>query len=516
VCDPDSTGQLTVVLGGGTGIAHTDGTLTMCGGDGQGPTLTQADTAATQPRLTFTSSTGSWTAPQRANADQNGPSEKAEVVYCAPLPSGCPPTPTLTYTIDSTGVGAIDSLAVQLKSQEFPATFTGRRAFKVEITPPAGETCTVDSFSARGRVADGMGLSYDVSACAGAATPGATLRLSFGSVPDLTGSWEANISDIRLVANEQVVTATDATSVSRWVDPDAVLDGGGGFSSAENCGTLDIPICDRGTAGSRADAELVLDFTEAPSPPDAALNRLLVAVDAKARNDVVAYNTLVAPDAQPRTAVLLDWGDGTGVTQCATWGTYSHSRRTQFLDISECAEGRSAAELVGLRVRLVVSPEEKAFNPTLVDRGVQIPEFDWIRLAYTTEAVDARPDISVRIDEAYGTLFRVHGDTRLPSADLDVTWAGRAGSRPLFDGGLVISSIGSLGAPTAEVGVVCCGPEYPSIVLTADIEADEPPRGRASIRLEDADGLVEAVITDWQLCDSGGCEADVVSPGPSP
>jgi hypothetical protein len=53
-------------------------------------------------------------------------------------------------------------------------------------------------------------------------------------------------------------------------------------------------------------------------------------------------------------------------------------------------------------------------------------------------------------------------------------------------------------------------------VLTADIEADEPPRGRASIRLEDADGLVEAVITDWQLCDSGGCEADVVSPGPSP
>ena len=526
VCDPDSTRQLTVVLGGGTGIAHTDGTLTMCGGDGQGPTLTQAEDAAIQPRLGYVSASplNLWSSPEKANADQNPkepgvPAPAATVTYCSTslipfCPSG---NRSLTYTIDSLGVGSIDTLAVQLRSREIPATLTGQRDIQIDITPAGGSTCSVVGTGTRGRVADGMGLHYDVSACAGAATPGATLQLGLASAPNPYSNWSATISDVRLVANEQVVEATGASSGSRWTDAGNVLEDDDALASAETCSVAGGPICDRTTAESRGDAELDVDFTGASDLPDVGLTRLLVAMDARPREDVVAYNTAVVPDQRPGTAVFLDWGDDEGMTKCTEVGTYSHSVRTQFLDLSDCVGGRSAADLAKLKVKLVFSPEEKAFlGSTLVDQGVQIPEFDWIRLNYTTEAVTARPDVSVEVDEADGRSFRVRGDTRLPSADLDVRWTGTAGSQPLFDGGLVISSVGSLGGGDAQVGVVCCGPEYPSIVLTAEIEADEPPRGRASIRLEGADGSVEAVITDWQLCDSSGCEAEVVSPGPSP
>ncbi len=287
-------------------------------------------------------------------------------------------------------------------------------------------------------------------------------------------------------------------------------------------------VCDR--SGGVSTAVLDLGFTGATviggdPHPRRHSDGLALALGCMVRNR--CWSLRPTRRGNPRTEVLLDWGDGSGPVSCIAPATYSRSIRTQLLDLSPCGAGRSAADLAQLEVSLRFSPESRTWLP------VQRRQFHRRLSVWNSRAtaglecwspwVRSKPDPTSRssLTKHAAPCSRVHGTSYLPTTDLDVRWAGvgSTSGRSLFNGSLVAGSLGSVGVPGAKVGVVCCGAFYPSLVLTADTAPGDPsslPRGAARIRLGEAGGTSQAVITDWQLCDGPGCEVQHVSPGPSP
>jgi hypothetical protein len=559
VCDPSATERLTVVLGGGTGLSHTNGALTICGGEGNDFALIQSELADTQPRLELIGSTGWWTNPEKATGAWEDP---AEVDWCRNSNSGGCSYPSLTYRIESSGVTNVEDLALEWKVQEHPPAIPVNRQVWVSIVGSSGSCDGLggpapgDVYEFRGLVADGMGLRAPLPNCdsrfaTGADLDGATMTVQFrtwSGVPangcglgDSDCRWWANIADLGLSVNTTEIPPTSASSSDgSWDSPGNVVSPASDFTSAEWCD--DHPFisnwCDR--TGGVSNSTLSLGFADATSADDsplsdAAIDRLQLALDT---HDPVDQAAAPSSPGSPLTEVLLDWNDGSGATLCAAPATYSHTRTrkvsqgavsgSQLLDLSDCVAGRTQADIQDLTVSLDFSPEYQAWlGDSLVNAGLQLPEFTYARLVVSAGSVDTSPNIRATVDEspaggAAAKLFRVSGNSFVAGADLDVAWVGSGSSSavPLFDGSLVVGSVGSRGDDGAAVGVLCCGDAHPTLLLTADIDPDDGvdvATGLARVRLEDDGAVVSAEVFDWQLCDAPGCPVGrIVSPGPSP
>lgn len=105
-----------------------------------------------------------------------------------------------------------------------------------------------------------------------------------------------------------------------------------------------------------------------------------------------------------------------------------------------------------------------------------------------------------------GSSFNVYGPVSTPRNNWDVHWNGPATNDPLVAGSMVVNSLGSDMAPTADAGAVCCTVGKPSerrVLLSAFING----RLRASsiVRISDQSGGAfnpgqAAVIEEWRLC----------------
>ena len=546
-CDP-TQGGVTVVLGAGTGIDHTDGEVAICGGPGpaeppagsSGPfvpaqALLQSETAQTQPTLSLLSTSFS---------PSNLVGESPANLWAWPAASlslGAQRNALLNVEYPN-GPDSITSLQLRFRSWEEPPTLVTERPVLVQLsTAPGGaDDCTVAV--SRGRADAGLGTIVDLSACLTSPAAGpydtaarlddATLRVAFGGgvgFGDGTCGYLQpclRVSDIELVANAEEV---DFSVASGWSSSANVLSDDGAYSYADpQWGTADQcvwntlwHVCDRNVNTSAQTLRMEVGSVPAGIAASS-ISSVLLALDmedaARWPNPLPDVN-LTASRQSPGSP-----SSAASVFGCeVTHDSYTRSQQTVYIDLSGCAAARSIGDLSGEEVVLTVSPETESYpngSPSPVQAGVEMPWIGHARLIVTTDTVSTVPDIAVTADEGMGTSFRVHGDTVAPSANVDVNWVD-AGPRALFNGGLAIWSLGSSqgsDSGTGRAGVICCGPEEPTVSLTAELpddDGDSTVRGIARVTVgEDPLGAVSVSVADWQLCDRSGCRDDTVGLSP--
>ena len=402
VCDPGSQNHLQVVLGGGTGIDHTNGALTMCGGGNDGPTLLQTDTADTQPSLTFTGTkTGTWTNP----GDTLSPWDATKPLHGggqATYRQGLP-FPSVTYTVHSAGVGDISSLALEWKTQEAPPTLVNyERQMWVTFSGTANFQCVS---SLRGRVAGGMGLRFEFpmgsqvgctppAPLTGAALDGSKMKVEFRTFCDALPCFDAtgDIADLHLVTNtKEYRSLPEVVDSDGWINPGNLSGDTSSAIEASDCVEITDFVCDWRSLPSPDPASLVMTFPDGVQADDADIGRLTLALDTKilGANSPGSFEDVVADPSSPgnpRTDVVLEWG---GTTCPISLNSYAISRGTQFIDLTECAAGRRLSDVPFLKLRLEFSPEtlsvktDLAGNPYWAQEGVKLPPFTRAQLLTT-------------------------------------------------------------------------------------------------------------------------------------
>ena len=555
-CQPSAT---TVVLAANATITHQGGRVLLCGD------LLQTSEVDDGPKLVnATSPNGRFADP--ANALSESSLAMAEM--------SSPPN-QLEATIVANGTRPIQGLVLRWSSQEVPPSeFLASRGVWAEFFPPgssapACKTYTGSTPGYRGRVHydSKIGSQLDLlgGSCLGvfsgnqeAYLNGWRLRVSFSQQFPTIAGWPAvlnycntthackhYVSNMRLL-NQVHEVGADSTSAhsggtAPWSDVAGLTELGGSSSYVvNNCSFLHNGIafdnyCTR-TGTEPSSSFSISGFTlPAGFLDDDKLTSTAIAFDVAPShaNDLLADPSNTASTAvQGSTTVTMSYPDSDGDPATCTLSikTYLRSRRTYTLDLTSCPDLSTAGQLEQASVDVSIQPEKGAWLTTLDpndsdewvgDAGLEMPTLDYVRLIATTNTVNDTVDMTVNVDEASGSSFRVYGNTTLPRANLAVKWAGTATAEALFNGDLIARSVNSTQAPTAtEVGVLCCGPMSPTIRVNA--YTDAPPgggqpaviRGTARIRLEPAAGGTTTVtVADWQLCHLDGCKLnDTVLP----
>ncbi len=523
-CDPAQPG-VTVVLGAGTSVDHQAGNVSMCAVDGW-PALAQAADAHTQPELTMLASgLGPGDPTGSAAADPEAwPSGLLPVL-------GQPSNLLVEAEIGFPGGGDVDSLALRFKSFEDPRSFPANRKLNVLIDDGPGTPviCQMNSLD-RGRVDDHMETIVDLGSCPNALKAGnhvlhgKRIRVLFHG-DGVVGS-ELHVAELGLLVNGVVIRPELATGT--YTDPGLAVDdpdSGYAHGGEQNCSVLwsgiDFPhVCSR--SGGVPEHDLHFRIPDLSGTERVQEVRLLLDI---------ADQAMGLPAAVSKNVTASRGSPGPGKTTVAVaecdaesvYDTYARSEQTVSLAVPLCGVA-TIDDLSDRTVSMTVLAEstmdaEWECLGCTMPAGVELPWIQDARLLVITGEPTDPPSIKLTIDEENGSIFRVVGDTVLPETNLDVVWAGSASSEPLFGGQLSVWSLGSKGEPGSSVGVLCCGTDEPTLVLEAELDHDEDgeyeTRGVARIRVKDDPAPGTVTVSDWQLCDRSGCDAEVVSRVPA-
>jgi hypothetical protein len=537
-----TSGGTTVVLAATATIKHESGRVLLCGDLVQTSEVDEGPTLVNPTSTRFT--------------------DVANVLPGAPSPAFAEMEDvwnTVEATVVANGTRPIESLVLRWSSQETPQRPNmENRGVRAEFIGPGGQSCSTP-LSWRGRthyqgavVGSQVNLmSGDCATLLGPKTEsdlnGWKLRVHYSQTDCIAASTcKFYLTNLQLRnQTRSILTTGTPTSggAAPWNAADGITAAGGAAAYVDNSCNYPVPwpldgsnYCSRSPTDPAS--SLSVSGFELPAGLEAndRLTSTVLAVDGVVpthAEDLLADPSNSGGSAvQGTTTAKIDYDDVDGQpTSCsASMSSYLRSRQTYYLDLSECPGLSTAGQLVDASVELSIQPEKGTWITTLDpndndwwvgDAGLELPTLDFVRLIATTNTVNDTVDIAVNIDEANGSSFRVYGVTKLPRANLAVTWAGTATAEALFNGDLIVRSVNSTQALTSkEVGVLCCGPMSPTIRVNA--YTDAPPgggqpaviRGTARIRLDlAAGGDTTVTVADWQLCHLDGCKLnDTVLP----
>ncbi len=534
-CDPGpSAGKAKVVLSGATTFRHTGGNVSICG------SLTQARRTYSKPRLTLVESNlnvpaNIFAKPTVVASTQEWPHKLGEDCLID-VPDRCP---QFKASIEANGDEPITSLRLRWSSFLWPkvtativnSTLVVSKAWiKVRLKLRDGTTCgNFESSQAWKRAgwtpepsnaSPAFGSEVDLltaefPSCGvlkgmdQGALDGATLQVAFSN--DCVSACYPHQLGFELVTNEVELGSADPPELKAAGDARDWI--------PETCVRWVWNYCNK--TGRSAAQFIQSGFS---------LSSGTIDLDDDVDSIVVKFST--APGWEYQNGANRELGGGMeivaerGTDTCdASREGYTSSPLTYFIDLSDCLTlpAPGAGPTAGLftsidKLTVTFTPE---VAPTLLGEiGAEMPRLDHVRLGITSDTNHQVRVAQVTANFTDGTRFRVYGDTNLPMIDLDVNWegAGETTDVSVFNGGLVINSLLSQGAASAEVGVVCCGPLYPTSQLVAYTEVDAttglraagaPARGVATLRLIPNASPLEAptpTVTDWQLCSRAGCK----------
>jgi hypothetical protein len=526
ICDPGpSAGKAKVVLSGATTFRHTGGNVTICG------SLTQARRTYSKPTLTLVESNLNEHAnlfAKPTEVDSTGEWPHKQGVLCPIyVPDHCP---QFKASVEANGDEPITSLRLRWSSFLWPKVTAAdirqglvpsKAHIKVGLKLRDGTTCgnfesgqpwmragwTPEPWNASPAFGSEVDLTAEFPSCSvlkdkdQGALDGAALQVAVSNDCGLP-CYPLQLG-FELVTNEVELNSPDPPTVTdtcnRWLV---------NWNYCNNSGRVASQFIQSGFSLSSETVEL----------------------DDDVDSIVVKFST--APGWEYQNGANREHGGGMeivaerGADTCdASRDGYTSSPLTYFIDLSDCLTlpGPGAGPTAGLFTsidKLTVTFTPEVAYTLLGEIGAEMPHLDHVRLGITSDTNHQVRAAQVTASSTVGTRFRVYGDTTLPMIDLDVSWtgAGESTDESIFNGGLVINSLLSQGAASAEVGVVCCGPLYPTSQLVAYTEVDAttglraagaPARGVATLRLIPNASPLEAptpTVTDWQLCSRAGCK----------
>lgn len=537
-CDPDG-GTADVVLSGATTFHHTGGNVTICG------SLAQARRTYSKPTLNvlshnfFTNGDKLLKSPQDVADKKDWPS--APGAKCSAALTFCP---KFTAAIEANGDELIESLTLRWHSWVFPNVIMG---LKFNPWPELGESKGFLNLRL---------LNPDGTVFCGNSTPLKTGRTpAFGSELDLLTEGGCStlkdqpqrvLNDLRvqmtvwfdpacnpaplgdqhcdyyalgheLVVNEETVEASSPSGLAT-IDTGYVLGQPVDASQlwvTEDCRDVGILCYNDPPRGPTSKTQSSYD------PPDGVplgddLTSLVVSFSTHPSR---LHNGGANMEQEGRMKAEVTLAGGATCNEAEVPG-YTSSPRTYFLDLSDClatiGPNATVGDATGIGgVAITFTPEIDADPIVAGILGAEMPWLDYVRLSITTDTNHTVRPATVTADAGVGTRFRVYGDTNLPMTDLDVKWsgAGETSDESIFNGNLVVNTLLSTGSAGAGVGVVCCGPLYPTSQLVAYTEnpAAGVVRGIATLRFIPGADPLDAptpMVTDWQLCSLAGCETN--------
>ncbi len=549
-CDVARSGA-SLQLTGRSSIRHRAGRVAICpywtpGTDSALPAIVQADSSPSQPALVSSS------------LPADGRLSTISTMCFGIVWTYCDSsarTRTFTTTWAATGTAQLDSAVLLLETTENPPVHQARSLVNVRVTAP-GFAC-LTGYVELGRThrqftaLDLMSPTNpgDCRALLSGRTEsvfeGATIRVELlVSDPDPNhGGLGSNcglapgcqvtftIGQIELRTNMVGVAPLSATS-AHWSNPTATYAFDG--VAAQVPQSVQCMVADERCRHDRADMTRSITFTGF-GIAEAGIGADDPVEDLGLRLESVASGRSWASNEVDSTWVRVDLTlppDGAEPAQACsvTQNGFSRSVRAVHVDlfpaggtcralVERAGQLQGATATVSIRSRCMwwTNPLSGQFERTPTDLAgncnqVRLPEFDRVQLDLTPASIQRPPSAEVTIDATAvpaGSTFNVFGETLTPDLDIDVRWRGGVTDLPVFGGVMSIRSLGSVQAPGATMGVVCCTPPpVTTLLLEAMIDAVVTAEAQLYVGRPGSGGgppLVpqlrrSVAVRDWSYC----------------
>ena len=546
-CDVARSGA-SVQLTGRSSIRHRAGRVAICpywtpGTESALPAIVQAESSPSQPALVSSS--------LPADGRLTTVSTMCFGIvwaYCSPSAR----TRTFTTTWAATGTAQLDSAVLLLETTENPPVHQARTLVNVRVAAP-GFAC-LTGYVELGRThrqftaLDLMSTANpgDCRALLAGRTEstfeGATITVELlvsdpgGGSPQYCGlppgcQVTFTIGQVELRTNMVGVAPQSATS-AHWSNPTATyaLDG----SVAEVPQPVQCMVADERCRHDRADMTRSITFSgfgiaAAGLAADDPVEDLGLRLESRASGRSWASNEVDSTWVRVDLTLPPD-GAEPAQTCSVTQNGFSRSVRAVHVDlfpaggtcralVEQAGQLQGATATVSIRSRCMwwTNPLSGQFERTPTDLAgncnqVRLPELDRVQLDVTPASVQRPPSAEVTIDATAspaGSTFTVFGETLTPDLDIDVRWRGGVTDLPVFGGVMSIRSLGSVQAPGATMGVVCCTPPpVTTLLLEAMIDSVVTAEAQLYVGRPGSGGGPPAVpqlrravaVRDWSYC----------------